>query len=166
MQLPYLQPFLDVNKRVSRLAANLPLICGNLCPLSFVDVPTRAYVDGLLGVYELNRTELLRDVYCWAYERSSARYSVIRQSLGEPDPFRLRHRSLIAETIRSVVAGRMARTPAGVHIRRRATEALPSEERSRFIELVETDLMNLHEGNLARARLSPAEYSAWKAGWR
>ena len=39
-------------------------------------------------------------------------------------------------------------------------------ERSRFIELVETDLMNLHEGNLARARLSPAEYSAWKAGWR
>ena len=166
MQLPYLQPFLDVNKRVSRLAANLPLICGNLCPLSFVDVPTRAYVDGLLGVYELNRTELLRDVYCWAYERSSARYSVIRQSLGEPDPFRLRHRSLIAETIRSVVAGRMDRTAAGVHIRRRAAEALPSEERSRFIELVETDLMNLHEGNLARARLSPSEFEAWKAGWR
>ena len=166
VQLPYLQPFLDVNKRVSRLAANLPLICGNLCPLSFVDVPTRAYVDGLLGVYELNRTELLRDVYCWAYERSSARYSVIRPSLGEPDPFRLRHRSLTAETIRSVVAGRMARTTTGVHIRRRATEALPSEERSRFIELVETDLMNLHDGNLARARLSPAEYSAWKAGWR
>lgn len=166
VQLPYLQPFLDVNKRVSRLAANLPLICGNLCPLSFVDVPAKAYMDGLLGVYELNRTELLRDVFCWAYERSSARYSVIRQSLGEPDPFRLRHRSLIAETIRSVVAGRMARTTAGVHIRRRATEALPSEERSRFIELVETDLMNLHEGNLARARLSPAEYSTWKAGWR
>ena len=39
VQLPYLQPFLDVNKRVSRLAANLPLIRGNLCPLSFVDVP-------------------------------------------------------------------------------------------------------------------------------
>ena len=166
VQLPYLQPFLDVNKRVSRLAANLPLICGNLCPLSFVDVPTRAYVDGLLGVYELNRTELLRDVYCWACERSSARYSVIRPSLGEPDPFRLRHRSLIAETIRSVVAGRMDRMAAGGHIRRRATEALPAEDRSRLVELVETDLMNLHEGNLARARLSPAEYSAWKAGWR
>ena len=166
VQLPHLQPFLDVNKRVSRLAANLSLIRGNLCPLSFVDVPTRAYVDGLLGVCELNRVELLRDVFCWAYERSCARYSVIRQPPGDPDPFRLQHRALIAETIRSVVAGRMARTTAGVHIRRRAAEALPSEERSRFIELVETDLMNLHDGNLARARLSPAEYSAWKTGWR
>ena len=166
VQLPYLQPFLDVNKRVSRLAANLPLIRGNLCPLSFVDVPTKAYVDGLLGVYELNRTELLRDVFCWAYERSCARYSVVRQSLGEPDPFRLRHRALIAETIRAVVGGGMDRTAAAAHIRLRATEAMPAEERYRFIELVETDLLNLHEGNLARARLSPAEFVAWKEGWR
>ena len=41
VQLPYLQPFEDVNKRVSRLAANLPLIRDNLCPLSFIDVPKR-----------------------------------------------------------------------------------------------------------------------------
>lgn len=139
---------------------------GNLCPLSFVDVPTRAYVDGLLGVYEQNRVELLRDVFCWAYERSCARYSVIRQSLGEPDPFRMRHRALIAETIRTLVSRRRDRKEAVAHLRRRAAEAMPAEERSRFIELAETDLMNLHEGNLARARLSPAEYSAWKAGWR
>jgi Fic family protein len=32
VHLPYLQPFEDVNKRVSRLAANIPLIKGNLCP--------------------------------------------------------------------------------------------------------------------------------------
>ena len=166
VQLPYLQPFLDVNKRVSRLAANLPLIRANLCPLSFVDVPTRAYVDGLLGVYELNRVELLRDVFCWAYERSCGRYSVIRQSLGEPDPFRLRHRALIAETIRTVVSRPMDRTAAVAHIRRQAPGSFSEGERNRFIELVETDLMNLHEGNLARARLSPVEYSAWREGWR
>ena len=35
VQLPYLQPFDDVNKRVSRLAANIPFIKGNLSPLSF-----------------------------------------------------------------------------------------------------------------------------------
>jgi hypothetical protein len=39
VHLPYLQPFVDVNKRVSRLAANIPMIQRNLCPLSFVDVP-------------------------------------------------------------------------------------------------------------------------------
>ena len=71
VQLPYLQPFEDVNKRVSRLAANLPLIRDNLCPLSFIDVPERDYIDGTLGVYELTRVELLRDVFCWACDRSS-----------------------------------------------------------------------------------------------
>lgn len=88
LHFSYLQPFEDVNKRVSRLAANLPFIRENLSPLSFVDVPERAYIEGLLGVYELNRIELLRDVFVWAYERSCARYSAVRQSLGEPDLIR------------------------------------------------------------------------------
>lgn len=42
VQLPYLQPFEDVNQRVSRIGANIPLIKHNLCPLSFIDVPERA----------------------------------------------------------------------------------------------------------------------------
>ncbi|MDP3192162.1 Fic family protein, partial [Rhodoferax sp.] len=66
VHLPYLQPFEDVNKRTSRLAANIPLIRHNLCPLSFIDVPQQAYVDAMIGVYELNRIELLRDVFVWA----------------------------------------------------------------------------------------------------
>ena len=35
VHLPYLQPFIDVNKRTSRLAANIPLITQNLCPRGF-----------------------------------------------------------------------------------------------------------------------------------
>ena len=166
VHLPYLQPFLDVNKRVSRLAANLPLIRNNLCPLSFVDVPTQAYVEGLLGIYELNRVELLRDVFRWAYERSCARYSAVRQSLGEPDPFRQRHRALIAQTIRKAVQARMDKSAAAAHIHQRATEALPEAKRERFIEIVETDLLNLHEGNIARAQVSPREFEAWQKEWR
>lgn len=42
LHIPYLQPFEDVNKRVSRVSANTPLIKGNLAPLRFVDVPERA----------------------------------------------------------------------------------------------------------------------------
>ena len=166
VHLPYLQPFLDVNKRVSRLAANLPLIRNNLCPLSFVDVPTQAYVEGLLGIYELNRVELLRDVFRWAYERSCARYSAVRQSLGEPDPFRQRHRALIAQTIREAVQARMDKSAAAAHIHRQAAEALPEAEKERFIEIVETDLLNLHEGNFARAQVSPREFKAWRKEWR
>ena len=161
----YLQPFLDVNKRASRLAANLPLIRNNLCPLSFVDVPTRAYVDGLLGIYERNRVELLRDVFCWACERSCARYSAVRQSLGEPDPFRQQHRAVIAQTIREAVQARMNKLAAAAYIRRRATAALPEKDGREFIEIVETDLLNLHEGNIARAQLSPREFEAWRTEW-
>ena len=45
VQLPYLQPFDDVNKRVSRLSANIPFIKRNLSPLSFIDVPRAIYMD-------------------------------------------------------------------------------------------------------------------------
>jgi len=166
VHLPYLQPFEDVNKRVSRLAANIPLICNNLCPLSFVDVPERAYVDGMLGVYELNRIELLRDVFVWAYERSCARYSAVRQSLGEPDPFRLRYRTIVAETIAEIVRGSMDRKAATAFIKKRASENIPHEDQARFIEVVETEIMSLHEGNIARYRLRPSQYQAWREAWR
>ena len=106
VHLPYLQPFEDVNKRVSRLAANIPLVRRNLCPISFIDVPEQAYIDGTLGVYELNRIELLRDVFVWTYERSCQKYVIIRQSLGEPDPFRLRYREQIARAVQAAVKGR------------------------------------------------------------
>src|SRR5260370_40339810 len=50
VQLPYLQPFDDVNKRVSRLAANIPFIKGKLAPLSVPDVPRSLYTAPVLGV--------------------------------------------------------------------------------------------------------------------
>ena len=82
VQLPYLQPFDDVNKRVSRLAANIPLIKANLVPLSFEDVPRQLYTEAMLGVYEMKRIELLRDVFIWAYGRSAARYAAVRTVSG------------------------------------------------------------------------------------
>ena len=166
VQLAYLQGFEDVNKRVSRLAANIPLIRGNLCPLSFVDVPERAYIDGVLAVYELNRVELLRDVFVWAYERSSARYSAVRQSLGEPDPFRMRYRALVAELVAAVVRAGMDKKAATALARQRAAEQVPPADQARFVEVVETEMMSLHEGNIARYRLRPAEFQAWRQGWR
>jgi hypothetical protein len=166
VHLAYLQGFEDVNKRTSRLAANIPLIRGNLCPLSFVDVPERAYIDGVLAIYELNRVELLRDVFVWAYERSSARYSAVRQSLGEPDPFRLRYRTLVAELVAAVVREGMDKKAATAFARRRAAVEVPPVDQARFVEIVETELMSLHEGNIARYRVRPTEYLSWRKDWR
>ncbi len=166
VHLPYLQPFEDVNKRVSRLAANIPLIRGNLCPLSFVDVPDHAYIDGFVAVYELNRVELLRDVFVWAYLRSCGRYSAIRQSLGEPDPLRLKYRGEIKEVVAEVVRGCMDKRAAVRWIAGKAAEEIPAHDRNRFMEVVETELSSLHEGNFARYHLRPAEFDKWRRGWR
>jgi Fic family protein len=162
---PYLQPFEDVNKRVSRLSANIPLIRENLCPLSFIDVPERAYVDGILGVYELNRIELLRDVFVWAYQRSCARYSAVSQSIGEPDPFRLRYRNEVAQTVREIIQNRIDKKKATGFIKQCADINIPAADHGRFIEVVETEVMGLHEGNIARYRLRPSEYQAWREVW-
>jgi len=166
VHLSYLQAFEDVNKRVSRLAANIPFVRENLSPLSFVDVPERAYIDGILGVYELNRIELLRDVFVWAYARSCARYSAVRQSLGEPDPFRLRYRTLVAEIVADSVRNHMDKKTAVAFIKQRATKDVSHADRARFIEVVETEIMSLHEGNIARFRLRPSEFQQWRERWR
>jgi Fic family protein len=160
VQLPYLQPFVDVNKRVSRLAANISLIKTNLIPLSFIDVPVKAYIDGLIGVYELNRVELLRDVFSWAYERSSRQYKTIRESLPEPDPFKLQYRSALIEVVSQIV--RQGLLPTQKNIEMLAAPVVPLSDLSKFIELVATELTGLHEGNIARFRLRPSEWKKWQ----
>lgn len=166
VQLPYLQPFEDVNKRVSRLAANIPLVRWNLCPLSFVDVEPGDYVNGLLGVYEMNRVELLRDVFVRAYEKSCERYAAVRFSLGDPDPFRLRHRALIGECVRDVVLGRWSREETRERLPAWTDSRVPETERKRFLEVVNRELEALHEGNIARFRLRPDEFTAWQTARR
>ena len=165
VHLPYLQPFEDVNKRVSRLAANIPFIKHNLSPLSFDDVSRERYTEAVLGVYELNRTELLRDVFCWAYERSAARYAAVRQSLGEPDPFRMRHRAALRELVADVVRRRMNKKEATLRVSAWARERIEEEERRQFCELTEKELLALHEGNFARHGIRPSQFATWKERW-
>ena len=160
VHLPYLQPFEDVNKRVSRLAANIPLIRQNLSPLSFIDVPERAYVEGLLGVYELKRVNLLRDVFVWAYERSAQRYVAVRQSLGEPDKFRLRFRNELIEVVGDIVRQKLS--PTVEEVTKAASRRVPKENLDDFVRMTTKELQNLHEGNFARLRLRPSEYHAWR----
>jgi len=160
VQLPYLQPFEDVNKRVSRLGANIPLIQHNLCPLSFIDVPEQAYVDGTLGVYEFNQVDLLRDVFTWVYERSCQTYLAITQNVAEPDPLRIRYREAMTRAVQVIVQGR--KTASERNITRLADELVPENDRKAFGKMVREALENLHEGSVARYRLKLSEFQAWK----
>jgi len=161
VHLPYLQPFADINKRTSRLAANLPLFRANLCPLTFLDVPEQAYSRATLGVYEMTRVELLRDLYVWAYERSTQEYLAIKQNLAEPDPLRLTWRDFIKQTIYIVVTN--PEQDPFASIQRAVKEQVPVADQPELQALIVDELRRLHEGVLARYGLRPSEYTAWRA---
>lgn len=159
VQLPYLQPFEDVNKRVSRVGANIPLFKHNLCPLSFIDVPERAYIEGTLGVYELNQVELLRDVFVWAYERSCHRYLAIAQTVVEPDPLKIKYREALIQAVQTVVKG--LRQPSPAAIAEVAKDLATEADQAAFGAMLTEALQQLHEGSVARYRLRRSEYIAW-----
>lgn len=161
VHLPYLQPFEDVNKRVSRLAANIPFIRHNLCPLSFIDVPQQAYVDAMIGIYELNRVELLRDVFVWAYERSCQQYVAVKQNLVPPDIFRLRYRQALTDVVAAIVKNDEAASTNVVNAKMPTTVA--EQDRKHFIQLVLQEFAALHPGNAVRFGIRPLELAAWQA---
>ena len=160
VQLPYLQPFEDVNKRVSRIGANIPLFKHNLCPLSFIDVPEHAYIEGTLGVYELNQIELLRDVFIWAYERSCQRYLAIAQTMVEPHPLKIKYREALIQAVQTVVKG--LRQPSPAVIAEVAQDHAAQADQAAFREMLTAALQQLHEGSIARYRLRRSAYIAWQ----
>lgn len=165
VQLPYLQPFDDVNKRVSRLSANIPFIKVNLSPLSFTDVPRDIYTEAVLGIYELKKTDLLHDVFMWAYERSAARYAAVRQSLGEPDPFKFKHGAALRQVIGEVIKAGLDKKAAAEFITGWVAENVEQGDREQFRDSAEAELLSLHEGNFARYQVRPSEFAAWQKAW-
>lgn len=161
VHLPYLQPFVDVNKRTSRLAANIPLIQGNLTPLSFIDVPRDLYLQATLAVYETCQTELLRDVFLWAYKRSCAQYRVVRDALVQPNPLRLRYRAELEDLIRHFVLQQILPDPEPL-LAWVASARVPTEDRQELVEVARELLIELNEGTAGRYRLSTEELLNWR----
>lgn len=165
VQIPYLQPFDDVNKRLSRLAANIPLIRENLMPLSFIEVPTDAYTEAVLGVYELKETSLLKNIFFKAYESSASRYRAVRQVIGEPDQFRIKHREGLFHVVREIIRASMNRKSAFEHIEDWVKKNVEFEDREIFREIAENELIALHEGSCARYKVTLLEFQAWQEVW-
>ena len=113
------------------------------------------------GVYEMTRVELLRDLYVWAYERSSQEYLAIRQELAEPDPLRLSWRELIKKTIREVVLHPQEESIK--IIEQAVVDGVVENEQEAVTALIAEELRRLHEGVLARYGLRPSDYQKWRS---
>lgn len=155
VNLAYLQPFEDGNKRVSRLAANVPLMLYNQPPLSFLDVDRDDYALAMMGVYEFRDVSLAVELFDWTWRRSQARYKAVLESMGAPDAFRIRYREALIEAVGQVVRGRRpaAEVLAGL--------GLPEADASKFRLLLVQELDVLADFNCARYRLGMRETQAW-----
>lgn len=160
VQIAYLQPFEDGNKRTSRLCANLPLMLSNCAPLSFLDVEPQDYALAVTGVYERLDVTLAAELFAWTYRRSIAKYKVILEAMGAPDPFRARYREQLGEAVREVVT-----QGAGLQ-EAIAALALPELDLTPFQTLVRQELARLEPFNCARYRLSIRKTEEWVAKGR
>lgn len=102
--------------------------------------------------------DLLRDVFVWAYERSSQRYLAIKETIAERDPVRLRHREALITLVDEIVRGQQQ--PIEPAVREVARSLVPGKDLDRVVALALEDLRHLHEGNVNRYRLRLSEYRA------
>ncbi|PWQ92004.1 hypothetical protein [Leucothrix pacifica] len=131
----------------------------------FIGVPEKIYVEATLSVYELNDTRLLKEVFIWAYERSAERYTAVRQSLGEPDPLRLRYRDSLKAVVSDVLNNTLSRADAFAFVKEWSESQIDPADAAEFQEMVEEELLSLHEGNFARYAVRPSVFEAWFTNW-
>jgi hypothetical protein len=156
VHIPYLQAFDDVNKRTSRIASNIPLLKAELAPLSFMTMNDRDYVDGLIGIYELNNVSLLRDAYIEAYKTSAENYKILRAEVETPDKAALAYRDFVREAVRRSVLEWKAFRPDNV-MRMAIDAKIPEADRQGVVDYVGREFAGLHEGNIIHYRLRPED---------
>lgn len=155
VNLAYLQPFEDGNKRTSRLSANIPLMLYNCAPLSFMDVEQQEYAAAMMGIYERCDVSLATELFEQVYRRSIKRYAVTLEAMGLPDPVRLQFRERLGEAMVRVVR-------EGDSLRGAVAQATLSKEDSLTLaRLLKEELAILNLYNCARYRLTMSQVSEW-----
>ena len=84
---------------------------------------------------------------------------VIRDSVAEPDLFRMRYRNALIDVVGEIVRERKRPTEDEVHAL--AERLVEPHDVPRFVELVTQDFRRINEGNIARYRIRLADYWAW-----
>jgi hypothetical protein len=114
----------------------------------------------MMGVYEFNDVSLAVDLFDWTYRRSLKKYEVVLESMGAPDPVRLRYRESLNEAIGLVVRERKT-----VHAT--LTElGLTEDAAPGFGTLLIGELAKLEVFNCARYRVTMNVTEAWIAAGR
>jgi hypothetical protein len=158
VNLAYLQPFADGNKRTSRLCANMPLLLYNCAPVSFLDVTRTDYATAMLGVYEQRNVSAASELFEFIYRRSIQKYSVLRASLAVPDPVRAQYRQVLNELMQFVVFyGQKLDDGFSAML----VDTVGAADRAALRVIANTELDHLEQYNCARYNLARATTQQW-----
>jgi len=155
VNIAYLQPFVDGNKRASRLAANMPFLLSNCAPLSFLDVGQQEYALAMLAVYEKLDVSLAAELFEWTYRRSIDRYQVVVESMGDPNPLRVKYRNQLGEAIRHIVFYGLKLNQAVAEV------SISKADHAVFVDMLQEELDTLQPYNCARFRLPMNKTAEW-----
>lgn len=99
VHIPYLQPFVDCNKRTARVACNIPLLNKGVLPISWCEVSLRDYHDALLCVYESQSFFGMAQIFTEAYLRGVERFEA-EQTQRRPSRLEVTYAREIEQVIR------------------------------------------------------------------
>lgn len=154
--VPYLQPFIDLNKRTSRVVCNIPFIRNNFSPLSFNETDRTQYIQAIISVYEQNDTQALSELFINAYRSSAARYQVAKMSLVAPHPLKTKYRQFIRTGMTQLILTLKNKASALNYAE------VAKSDRSHLSELIDAEIQNLHEGNFAKFDVQPSDFERWR----
>ncbi len=142
VHISYLQAFIDVNKRTSRIAANIPFVLSNYAPLSFNHLDKNDYISAMLCVYELNDTCPMSEIFYASYLHSCRAYDAAAESVGF-DEVRVRYREERREALRYIIIQKLVSTELNDYIGKYSKQHIPPEYQDRFQETLNEDLNHL-----------------------
>jgi hypothetical protein len=83
--------------------------------------------------------------------------------MGEPNLLKLKYRNVINNIIRTIILEKIggAQVVSKIQSLLKA-ENLSHSEHSELFNVIETEISSLHDGNIARFKIRPSEFQAWK----
>ncbi len=83
--------------------------------------------------------------------------------MDEPNTLKLKFRPLIAKIIKFIVESNIPGSKLVKTIKSIMKMSEISNDKSQeLFQIIETEIMNLHEGNIARYKIRPSQFLAWK----
>ena len=158
--IAYLQAFVDVNKRTSRLSANIPLINNNLVPLSFDDIKQDDYTSAMIAIYELNDIRPLADLYKHSYLRTAETYDITVEAIGF-DPIRVQYRQLRREILRHIILSQLHGEQAQTYAHTEIIKAVKPQDQDHVLKNINEDLEQLGVHSMTGLGVTVDELRVW-----